>query len=456
MKIVKVFDYPYGDIVEVNAMAVYKGKLYAAVGPRGEFWVFDGRDWTLALDLNDLFPTARVPEAGETVGTFWGVCSHYNRSLYWCGARFDTNKGCIVKFDGRDWSIDWTAATGELYAIAPYPDPKVSACKLYTSGRDYKLYEFDGASWTELLTLATKITSAITDFYALWVATGTLQMESEGGDSPGKLYRVDPATASVVETRTLAEEDSVGGMAKYELRYGDDSLKAWLIAAGHAGTLYLRDLDVMWKFFQLPTREFVMRMFMARKHLWVLAGRRVRGGDRISRGGMGSIWRYDGYRMERLWELPAAPTCMAIYRGNIYVGLSWAGQNLDQPSAGAAQAVILEIPPEDLPAKGETVPTTITLWRDKAISGAEVLKEGYIACGGYSQITILLHDTEAATLDIQVDPDGYGTWRDYDPGIALSAGVLYTRTITDSFAKLRLEVTQGASGGTLNGWVNLL
>ncbi len=72
-----------------------------------------------------------------------------------------------------------------------------------------------------------------------------------------------------------------------------------------------------------------------------------------------------------------------------------------------------------------------------------------LPCMGYDKATLLIHNSQAGTVHIEVDLTGLGGWQRYDT-VTLAAGVLQTYIITGSVGFIRLRVVQGGVAGILN------
>jgi len=133
----------YG-ICEINELVQYNDRLYAAVGPAGEFYEFDGSEWSLVYRL----PTDYEYEG--CIATFWNSII-YNNTLYFVGLHWNIDSdetACVVCFDGSNWSrTDVTKQErAEWFDIEEYSG------KLYAGGWQGRIYRLDD-TWELLYTL---------------------------------------------------------------------------------------------------------------------------------------------------------------------------------------------------------------------------------------------------------------------------------------------------------------
>ena len=114
----------YGNL---RALAVYEGKLYAAMG--GEyshgFYVYDGSSWVL-----DNWPSSFNIES----------LTVYNGKLY-AGGGDGWLKSEIYVFDGNAWSLSFQSADLSVFSLAVHDG------KLYAGTQGY-IYVFDGEDWS--------------------------------------------------------------------------------------------------------------------------------------------------------------------------------------------------------------------------------------------------------------------------------------------------------------------
>ena len=155
------YDSPQGDIY---SLAVYGDKLYAATGPNGIIYTYDGSTWSISYDSpqSDIYSLAV-----------------YGDKLY---AGTGPN-GIIYTYDGSTWSISYDSPEIDIYSLAVYGDKLYAA----TSPRGV-IYTFDGATWS------TSYDSTETNIYSLVVYGGNLYA---GTDPNGIIYTYDGSTWSV-------------------------------------------------------------------------------------------------------------------------------------------------------------------------------------------------------------------------------------------------------------------
>ncbi|MEI7481031.1 MAG: PQQ-binding-like beta-propeller repeat protein, partial [Elusimicrobiota bacterium] len=178
----------------MTAMAVYNGKLYTAGYSSGKVAVFDGTTWGLTNDGNALFTSL------PSVMAF----AVYNGKLY-IGCN-----GKVSVFDGANWTTTNSGAvlfTGAnlTRALAVYNG------KLYANtGTNGKMAVFDGTNWT--VATANTATTGITYTEALVVYNNQLYI---GGD--GKVSLLSPSTMTLTGADGTTDPQTLSAAASLNL-----------------------------------------------------------------------------------------------------------------------------------------------------------------------------------------------------------------------------------------------
>ncbi len=107
--------HPKLNTLEVTNIIPYRGKLYAAIAPSGEFYEFDGEEWRLAYTI----PFLKVGGTRDNWrGGFWEA-RVFNGVLYFGGTNEETRRATVVSFDGTDWQVVkvFDEEPSEIYAM---------------------------------------------------------------------------------------------------------------------------------------------------------------------------------------------------------------------------------------------------------------------------------------------------------------------------------------------------
>jgi len=141
-----------GQYNAVNAMAVYGGNLYVAIGGLAagdsEVWKFDGTTWTKV--------------GGDGVNSSWNTnfedaksLAVYNGQLY-AGLGRSAGDGEVWKFDGTSWTkVGGSGLNGSWTATDTVSSMVVSSGQLYvglggTGSTMGRIYTYNGSAWVQI------------------------------------------------------------------------------------------------------------------------------------------------------------------------------------------------------------------------------------------------------------------------------------------------------------------
>jgi len=460
------FDRDYGDfglpISECTRLVVYKGKLYTAIIPTGEFFVSEGGPFKLAYQL---------PVGHQRPGWAGGCWESWewskDRCLYFGGFGYpqDPFSGVIVRFDGRDWwRIGLTPGLEEQrakYKLHPYGEEVFSLTEygphLYAKTRDGLVFRTkDGLEWekTTILDGTPEVdpieSHGATVFgeklYLPRAGAGLFSFDGTSWRGPlaldGLKYPAHVITyrdrfyvsfwnvrdahefISQPRNRWVSEARRRGGFAYPNLVYSTVDGETWEIFAA----------------FEEPVR----RMEVIDGCLWLLASTRNEQAPGMELHN--SLWRYDGRKLTRLMSFPGCITDIAQYKCHYYVSCAHIAEA--QGSRCGSNLFIYSMTPAEIEelARMRPEPRSIRPWPCVQIVQKDTITEP-IPCAGYARKTVYLTSDQHGTLDILIDPDGRGSYLPIASGLEVKRKIpfIYSTDLAASWLRLRFAPSLPAS-----------
>jgi len=435
--IVKTFPHPELSLNEVSVIFPHvDGKIYVGVGPAGEFWSWDGEEWTLEYT----YPHAATsPSDYNWRLTAW-VAEVFGGNLYFGGKHWVPGRPCIVRFDGTNWTvIALGTGVAEVYGLIAH---------------------YVGGQWW------------------LYAATG------DEADGNGKIYRSSDGvnwahiyTAVGVQLRTIAVYNSrlYVGNSSNNLYYTIDGTTFLTVPVGGSnyhiksfdGLLYIarNNTEICTYNGAAVTHLCSFRNFSGVVDLNVISNKTLIASLREASNtviGLGNnnrgyceIWATNGYTafpsgFRKIFSLPSDIIGLghnpALVFGRVMLGTSFWRSYTKQKQRYMAQVSVREDYTPTLLAcdllnfltPTATTPSTFNLWENQVIGAAE--ETDPIPIYGFKNTDIYFKSNANGTLTILVDVRGNGTFETYDT-MAIVANVFtpYPMTGHPIYLKLRFS-----------------
>jgi len=435
---------------EILSLFQYRGHLYFSVGGQGTYRVNQEKTISKVSDM--------------AIGWFYIVWNGY---VYWT-----EQGGDVYRFDGSSHKVVFThsSTNARLSSFAVYDVES----RLYVTGMGgIGAYTADGVTWVEDTVLPGVATPSTLyalgalgdDLYAMAQVYGNdIIRKASGGtwtsyrDYTGR-YRRSPMWETPFNRQNFPLNDLVGE-------------RLW--CGSHEGNAYTWDGTTLLKAFEsYRPRQFVtddglplviVKPIVVEGWLFLVVG----SGSLTQSGG--ELWLWDGLQFYRVLTLPFRITSVELFLGQLWVGGNTAtmamspwtaeGTLSDTQRRYTSNWGYLVSLPLDILNQKELPPQRRRVWVDEPVSaGATVYSDSdggaLIPSFGYERKTVFVYNTEGCTLDIELDPDGSGTYYSYITGAAVDAATPYWAEIEHDAAFVRLKLIQGASDGEVHAVVNL-
>jgi hypothetical protein len=447
---------------EVTALIEYKGKLYIAVAPAGEFYVFDGKTATLAYAVSQDIPLE------QERGTFWNA-RIFNDVLYFSGGRRVPTGvvAPVVRFDGSTWSIikEFTGEGAEAFGMDVFRGNLYVGFTYWLGGcRRGEIWRFDGSAWTNVWSSPAPDYGRIADLRRvviggveyLYVAVGH-EFLVEAPNTPAKIYRsTDGSTFTLVQTLSNEYGFEVNGLAQYLDRvYASTVYTGHVYASDSTGANFklcgLPDLGTGY-----PDDESRRMHINLRPLGQMLAVCAYSSGDVQMKRGM--VYAVINHVFHRLLDSSYGICSAVMYNGRFYFGTNSYGE-WARMGERLCNGIVYEVWPWELkPIKMFPLVPYITSGQTiGAGATAYFPSEDGLLVSHYKHKTWSLLANYGLQYRIQVN-DGID-WRDYYT-VTLTANTYEAKSTEELFERIRVAVYNPDTAShtltelAIKGWSN--